>query len=291
MCNVNSNYAMIERRSSSQLFAIHSTSEIYERSKGRADVPHRHDYYTALFVSRASGKHFIDYKSFEFGTNELHLVSPGQVHQVVLKEKPKGTVISFSKDFLARNNISEDFIGNLNLFSDFGDTPPIALDNKTMILLKDLERKMQAIQEESINYKERALGAYLQVFLIYCNNCKTIDKKQLDEKGRNVCVFRDFKNLVERNYHKWHKLSEYADEIHLTSKYLSELVKSVSGRTAKQMIQDRIVLEAKRQLLHSTLNINEIAFTLGFSEAEHFSAFFKKCQGVSPKAYRTQHKA
>lgn len=265
-------------------------SEIYERSKGHADVPHRHDYYTVLFVSRARGKHFIDYKAFEFGTNELHLISPGQVHQVVLLQKPEGTVISFSKDFLARNNISEDFISNLKLFSDFGDTPPIILDDQTMKLMKDLEKKMQAIQLESINYKERVLGAYLQIFLIYCNNSRMVNKKQLDEEGRSICVFRDFKNLVERNYRKWHKLSEYANEIHLTAKYLSQLVKSVSGRTAKQMIQDRIVLEAKRQLLYSNHNINEIAFELGFSEAEHFSAFFKKCQGVSPKAYRAQNK-
>ena len=90
--------------------------DIYVHADGRPDVAHRHNYYTLLLVEEAQGSHLIDYNEYEFGKLEVHLVSPGQVHQVVLKEKPSGFAITFTKDFLIHNNIPEQFISNINLF-------------------------------------------------------------------------------------------------------------------------------------------------------------------------------
>ena len=93
---------------------------IYEQARGKSDVPHRHDYYTVLFVNSAKGTHVIDFKEHPISNSEMHFVSPGQVHQVILEEEPRGWVITFSKDFLAENNIEESFITNINLFQPIG---------------------------------------------------------------------------------------------------------------------------------------------------------------------------
>lgn len=261
---------------------------IFDQVQGKIDVPHRHDYYTVLLVKKAVGNHVLDYKTYPFGEQEVFFVSPGQVHQVAAKERPEGWVFTFSRDFLAENNIPESFISNINLFREFGDAPPLALDNLTFERLVRMIKEMESCLSKQLRYRNRALGALLQMFLIYCNNSNQLDPVQLDEKDGGVCILRDFKSLVETNYPQWHKVNSYADEIHVTSKHLSQTVKNLTGKSAKEVIQDRLLLEAKRLLIHTDLSIKEIGYRIGFEEPLHFSSFFKKKAGSSPSAFREE---
>lgn len=265
--------------------------DIYLRAEGKADVPHRHDYYTVLFVEQAKGKHLIDYHTFRFRSLEVYFVSPGQVHQVIVTDQPKGWVLTFSKDFLAENSISESFISNINLFKSFGDSPPLKIDQSTFDRLLRIVQEMQSCIPLDLTYRNRALGALLQLFLIYCNNSRSLDITQLDEDNAGVCILRDFKKLVENKYAEWHKVGEYASEIYISPKHLSQTVKNITGRSAKEVIQDRLLLEAKRLLVHTDLTIKEIAYEIGFEEPLHFSGFFKKKAGLSPSEFRKNKKA
>lgn len=262
---------------------------IYEQAGGNSDIAHRHDYYTVLLVEEADGFHLIDYKKFTFNSLEVHFVSPGQVHQVLLTQKPKGNVITFTKRFLVQNNISPSFITNINLFKTFGDTPPLKLDAHTFTRLKGIIAEMESCQSADLTYGAIALGALLQLFLIYCNNSSQLDASQIDEENASICILRDFKNLIEEKYMEWHKVKEYAAEIHISPKYLSQTVKNITGKVAKEHIQDRVLLEAKRLLLHTDLSIKEIAYQVGFEEPLHFSGFFKNKALISPTAFRSNN--
>ena len=92
--------------------------------------------------------------------------------------------------------------------------------------------------------------------------------------------------MVDDRYSEWHQVQDYAAKIHITPKHLSQTVKQITGRSAKNMIQDRLELEAKRMLLHTELSIKEISFQLGFEDPLYFSGFFKKRAGVSPSSFR-----
>ncbi len=276
----------IENRKPNTDFYLQDMGVIFDQVDGAIDVPHRHDYYTVLLVEKATGKHLIDYRSFPFQSREVHFVAPGQVHQVATTTKPKGWVFTFSRDFLVENNIPENFITNINLFRTFGHSPPLAIDQTTHQRLFSIIKQMQECLPLNLTYRNRALGALLQLFLIHCNNSAAVDPNQLDEENAGVCILRDFKHLVEDNYAKWHKVNEYAAEIHLSSKYLSQTVKQYTGKSAKEFIQDRLDLEAKRLLLHTDLSVKEVAYRIGFAEPLHFSGFFKKNAGISPTQFR-----
>ena len=84
----------------------------------------------------------------------------------------------------------------------------------------------------------------------------------------------------------WHSTSEYANELHITSDHLNRTVKLLIGKGAKEYIQDRVMVEARRMLLFSELSAKEIGFALGFEEASNFSAFFSKHAAISPSAFR-----
>ncbi len=269
-------------------FNLQSMELIYDQAQGQADEPHRHDYYTLLLVEQAEGQHAVDYQTYPFARQEVHFVSPGQVHQVEVWKRPKGWVITFSKDFLVENNIPERFISNLNLFRPFGENPPLALDQITFDRLRRIIQEMLDCMPTDLIYRTRALGALLQLFLIYCNNTLTLDTQQLDEEDAGVCILRDFKGLLEKHYQDWHKVSDYASELFISPKHLSATIKTITGKTAKTFIQDRLTLEAKRLLLHTDLSVKEIAYRMGFEEPLHFSGFFKKQTGISPSDYREQ---
>lgn len=270
-------------------FNLQKMGVIYEQVNGQIDSPHRHDYYTVLLIEKAKGKHVIDYQTFLFQELEIHFVSPGQVHQVALTEKPKGWVMTFSKDFLLKNNIPENFISNINLFKPFGDAPPLKVDKATFNRLLNIVKEIETCLPPHLKYRSRALGALLQLFLIYANNSLKLDDSQLKEDDRGVCILRDFKKLVENRFKKWHKVNNYASEIYISPKHLSQTVKNITGKTAKEFIVDRITLEAKRLLLHTELSIKEISHAVGFEEPLHFSGFFKKNTGISPSMFRKEN--
>ena len=277
----------IEQRKPSQSFYLGDMGKIFDKAGGKADVPHRHDYYTVLFIDHAQGDHIIDYQGYSFEKKEVHFVSPGQVHQVLAKSRPEGWVFTFSRDFLAENNIPESFITNINLFKPFGDAPPLQLDDETFDRLMRIVQEMESCMPLELTYRHRALGALLQLFLIYTSNSTMMDSVQLDEDNAGVCILRDFKKMVEHKFRDWHKVSQYADKVHISAKHLSATVKQITGKSAKEIILDRLVLESKRLLLHTELSMKEIAYQIGFEEPLHFSGFFKKHVGIAPSKFRT----
>ncbi|MCF6350451.1 MAG: helix-turn-helix domain-containing protein, partial [Flavobacteriaceae bacterium] len=137
-----------------------------------------------------------------------------------------------------------------------------------------------------IKFKQQAIGASLKLFLIYCNNLCTVPKEntQLIQAGQSI--LKKFKNAVEKYHIEWHSSSEYANHLNITPDHLNRTIKSLIGKTAKEYIQTRISIAAKRLLYFTDLSTKEIAYQLGFSEASNFSAFFKKCTQLSPSKFR-----
>ena len=276
----------VYNRKSKEDFRLQRMEVIYRQSDGKTDHAHRHNYYTLLLVEKARGKHVIDYNQYPFGSLEVHFVSPGQVHQVALTEEPKGSVMTFSKDFLIQNNIPVSFISNISLFQPFGNTPPLQLDQNIFDRLNGIIDDMESCISMDFNYGNRAVGALLQLFLIYCNNSSKFDEAQINEENSGICILRDFKTLIEDKFSEWHMVKDYASEIHISPKHLSQTVKNITGKVAKEHILDRVLLESKRLLLHTDASIKEIAYDVGFEEPLHFSGFFKRKTGSSPTIFR-----
>ena len=276
----------IERRKEQQAFRIIDMGAEFDRTNGSADVPHRHNYYTILTINDAEGYHMVDFRDYPLEGAQVHFIYPGQVHQLVCTKRPSGWAMTFSADFLMVNNISESFITNINLFSAFGSFDPLMIDLIGYDRLTQVIQQMLSCDNMSTHWREQALGALLKLFLIQCSDLSKGKNGQFDESSSTVCLIRDFRNMVDQKYDQWHKLAMYADELHITAKHLSQTVKNYTGRTGKDYIQDRILLESKRLLFHTDLSVKEVAFQLGYQEPLHFSGFFKKQTGQSPTEFR-----
>ena len=267
---------------------VTTMEEIYDASQGETDHAHRHDYYTILWMKKGRGTHLIDFNTYELVENGVFFVSPGQIHQVVTPVRPEGWVITFSKAFLHMNHLSEDFLTEVNLFNSFEDRPPLQLSREVITRLENVMQGMQAIFNSSYRHKLAGMGAYLKLFLVYCEEECQVEETNFRQDHPGKQLLKDFKSLVQEHFRTQHGVGDYAGQLAVSQKHLNQVVKSLLGQTAKEVIQEKIMLNAKRELKYSELSVKEIAYSLGYEEPLYFSAAFKKAVGVSPSAFRDQ---
>jgi AraC-like DNA-binding protein len=101
-------------------------------------------------------------------------------------------------------------------------------------------------------------------------------------------VLQNFQALINQHYRELHSAAAYAGLLHLTPDHLNDVIKQQSGKTVLMHIHERIMVEAKRSLLHTEFSVKEIADQLGFADAAYFNRFFKRMLGVTPVLYREQ---
>jgi len=269
-------------------FHLQRMEAIHELAGGKADVPHRHAYYTVIWVRAGAGTHLVDFREYPIEKEVVFFISPGQVHQLRPAEHPQGWVITFSPDFLQHHHISEDFIREINLFNSFEQRPPVQLGPEAVEKLSTLLPLMEDTFRSGMPFRIAALSAYLKLFLLYCNQECVLQRPQQDPNDSGHRILRDFKELVTRHFRTLRKTSDYAERLHITPKYLNQVVRSLLGQTAKEVIQEKIVLNAKRELRYSAKSVKEIALELGFEDPLYFSHFFKTCTGQSPTSFRSE---
>lgn len=245
---------------------------------------HRHDHYEIFVFAQGEGTHMIDLRSYPFHAPCMHVVEAGQVHHLVRSGATEGFVIMFEPTAVTDPQRFKDM---RRMYDALADRPHKALSADrlaTMLSLADaIERELIA-QEDGY---DRVLENYLGIALTKCaqwavgGNGPAVAKDAFDIVGR-------FKQLVEKNFAALKQVSEYAEQLSVTPGYLNEKVKERLGTNASGYIHARLLLEAKRLLLHSELSVKEAGFALGMQDPAYFTRWFKKVEGFTPADYRSR---
>jgi hypothetical protein len=266
--------------------------EIGRAQQTDVDLPHRHDFFTIMLVESASGTHQIDFQTFDLQDHTVYFIAPEQIHHLSIKPGtvPVGQVLMFTADFLQQYSLGPDDLRGLELFFNCDEARPLSLEAAEMAVLDGFAQQIGAEQNQARVYRQEITGSLLNLLLLECSRLK--QEKQLRNvlhTHRGAEIVRSFKNAVEQHFQTWHQVAEYAQAQHLTSNYLNEVIKSETGSSAKEWIQQRLLLEAKRLALYSDLPAKEIAFSLGYEDVAHFSKFFKNLEGRSFSDFKAQH--
>lgn len=270
-------------------FVLKTMQEVWERNGGKQDVPHRHNYYTILFVKRGDGVHYIDFEKYPISDMTLFFVSPGQVHQVLAEPSSEGFVLLFTREFLLKYMIPESLITNIGLFSSIYNIPPIIMCSESLLRLNQFMESMMLAYQTDDSFSKEAISAWLKLFFIETNKYAShLPEELLKINPKSKDIVKDFKQLLEQNYRRWHKVSDYADQLMVSPDYLNLLIKESVGKTAKEFIQNRIILEAKRLGVHTSLSSKAISYEIGFDDPAHFSKFFKSLTNISFSDFRME---
>lgn len=243
-------------------------------------VPHRHNYYEVFLFRRGGGTHLIDFQTFSIGDGSIHFVSPGQVHVLQREPDSEGSILLFSRDFFFGGHTHAALLQNHPLLNNRSLRPIITAEAEAFQHFEAIVHKMKEELTEENPYHQDLLRLYLNEFLY-----KSLQLlKPLQEA--NSELFTDFQNLLERHFFEWHLVKQYAQGLQMTEKTLTEKLKERTGRTTLELINERLLLEAKRLLRFSELTIKEVGFQIGFEDPSHFSKFFRNLCDCSPKEFR-----
>jgi AraC-like DNA-binding protein len=268
-------------------FEVHTMEWIATNRWQQNEVPHRHSYFVIIWVKKGAGTHLIDADKYTIEDNTVYCLTPGQVH--LLKADPgiDGYVISFTAEFLSLNEDNFNILFNTGLFYTFSHSSVIKVSPDMAEEMGDIVDKLMKEYSNFFLLRAEILRGFLKIFLIYLTR-QFEGADQHAQQPKNIELVKRFLSLLEKQYSTKKMVSDYADELAVTPNYLNEVVKKVSGFPASHHIQQRIVLEAKRQAAWSDISMKEIAYGLGFDDVAHFSKFFKNVSGASFTDFRKE---
>ncbi|MGZ3694588.1 MAG: helix-turn-helix domain-containing protein [Bdellovibrionota bacterium] len=252
--------------------------KLSERLKPRVPFPHKHDFYQLVLVSSGSGWHEIDFHRYPVGAGRVFIQKPGQIHAWNLAKSSQGFVIEFTLESLPRTGFPADWLSH---------TPD-------SFLLKPRAGKTAAKMAEAMlnEFNDRgahsalALESQLKILLLHfyrqLGGSKTLQEDSEMER---------FRSLVEQFHESEHGVEFYAKKLGLSPKILTMRASRRLGKSARSVIHDRVLLEAKRLLVQSNSPISEIGYALGFDDPNYFARFFRTNAKLSPGAFRSSSQA
>ena len=229
----------------------------------------------------------VDFQEFKMETDALLFINP----KVVLKpcETVDGKLIHFNRDFYCIQIHDQEVACDGILYNNVFEIPFIALDESQSKDVQQVFNDIQTEMEHEDSSTEEMLRTLLKFLIL---KSIRIWKKQHRIEDTNqeadVQFLRKFSQLVERHYKTHHSVADYAELLFITPKNLSKKIGLISKSTPNQIIKNRIILESKRLLAHTSMTVKEIAYSLNYEDDAYFVRFFTKSAGISPVSFRKQ---
>lgn len=252
---------------------LYRMPEFFQQLKGmETDTMHLHGFYEIIWFQKGSGTHYVDFNQYAIAPGTIFFISPGQIHSFDTKHDQEGYVLKVCAE----------------LFDDFVGLSCVTVQDKDSAALEML---VAAIQEElkkedSLGHRE-ALHSLVKLFVIMVRRSyEGMNPSAPNPHKVSYKAFLNFRKLIEENYCRLHTVKDYASLLNVSSKTLTLYVNECSKYSPLELINNRIILEAKRLLRYSVLSVKEIAFRLGFEDPSYFAKFFKRLVKQSPADYR-----
>ncbi|KRA32493.1 AraC family transcriptional regulator [Nocardioides sp. Root614] len=226
--------------------------------------------------------HTVDFTDHTLNTGDLLWVRAGQLHQWGRIDDIEGPVVMFGPhaiDDRTSNLIRSQLVRTRNHWTaaDLEATPVLRAIGLLTTSIDLDPQKQSSLRQAGLEHSLSALLAYL--VLVEPAGGATPQEPTHE-------AYRWFRDHVEENFRTWHKVSEYADRLGYSTRTLNRLARQHTGLSAKELIDERVVLEAKRQLRHGDTSVAEIAEQLGFDDPSNFSSYFRRRTGTTPGAFR-----
>jgi AraC-like DNA-binding protein len=275
------------KKDKSNLFEV----ELFDANRHfKVSYPHRHDFYEVLYLAKGSGFHIIDSNKYPINPPCIFFLSPGQAHRLELSHDIEGYIFIFTAEFYLLNQKNKNKLLEFPFFFSVGqNNPPIYLNNaEDDTYFKNLFVRCTNVVLNNQSSADEIARSTLDLILLTCNDLYPEELKTV-QKGKGHILVKNFLLLIEENFHKNLRISDYADMLAITPNHLTQMVKLVTGKSSVNILHEKTVVEIKRLLIHTDLSIAEISDTMNFPDQSYFTKYFKKLSKVSPVAYRKRH--
>lgn len=251
--------------------------------------PHSHNFYLCVLFTKGTGTHEIDFNSYTIEPGMVFFLKPGQTHFWKFDTQPEGYIFFHSQEFYELKYLDH----TLGSF-------PFYYSNQNPPFLKESEEKLVDISihftELFKEYRENNMlreakitnlinCIYIELTRVYTADV-TIEKLGSTSYAQ---ILEQLETLINIHFYSQKLPKFYASQLNITTKHLNRVVQKTINKTTSQLISERILLEAKRLIVHSSDNLAGIANTLEFSDYAYFSKFFKSKIGMTPMEFRKMY--
>ncbi|WP_299217396.1 response regulator transcription factor [uncultured Aquimarina sp.] len=252
----------------------------------------RSDTYSIILLTKGKAKYKIGLTDYEIGDGSLYFQAPQHLRYYNRLSEWDGYVLVFMESFFEDDVYLKNLITN---FDGFKITSKVVVPLENEALL-ETERILQLLYD--VSYSESTLKfqkAKSLLELLILQSQEHYQKRYNSQKeSKQHHIVKEFERITEQHLYditqnkveRLLTISEIAKQININATYLGEVLKKTTGKTPKEILSDRIALEAKSLLYNTDMAINEIAYFLKFQDASNFTKFFKSKTGVSPVNYR-----
>ena len=244
----------------------------------------RNDFYAFVFILDGTIDFTIDFKTYKLPSNSAIFITPGQVISSTDNIKD-GFGIIFKKEFLLRQG-SQKWLQSLPMYHRFHSEPWIDLDKEFSEQLSFFLNKMMEEVAQSRDYKYEAVKAYLILTLIQLTRLYHETKSSGHNESDHVVL--QYESFIDEHYKDIRTVKEYAEMLFMTPQNLNRICKKATGKSASDLINEKLLIEIKRNLIYTNDSIEEIAHEHNFYDNSYFTKYFKKAEGLTPTEFRKQ---
>lgn len=246
---------------------------------------HKLSFYALFIITKGQGVHTIDYKDYEFKKGTVFCLRKGVTHKFT-KGNSEGTLLLFTEDFIVKYLGKTEGLKSLQLFNELIESPKIQLKESLLkeiaTILRQFSKEMEIDNDQFSSSIKRSL---LQVLIskLYREKSK---RKEFSINSKYLNEFIKFQNLIETQWSESKTAMHYAKQMAITPKTLNKIVKSITKKSAKSLIDEIVTTQIKHLLVNTELSITEIAYHSGFDDSTNFFKYFKKNTSFSPLQFR-----
>lgn len=241
--------------------------------------PHRHSYHEIIWVRQGTAEHLLDGDIIEHPAKTLLVIPKSRVHRLVPSPDCLGCTIRFKEEFLPKESHL--------LFSPFAGHTALHLNAEQSAGIETYFSLISSECKSADPYQLQTLRYLLAAFIVKLEELRLLHSEIVPHDfTRTLGIWNSLNTLIEQKFKSEHAVSFYASQLGISPRKLGDVVKLYTGKYVSDVIDDRLIAEAKRLLLFSNFTIKEIAFELGFEEHSYFTKVFKKLTGKTPSDFK-----
>ncbi|WP_396589893.1 helix-turn-helix domain-containing protein [Allomuricauda sp. R78024] len=268
------------------------SNDLQQHLKKNAQIihkPHKHDFFLCVLFRKGSGVHEIDFNTYPIQPGSVFFLKPGQTHSWKFDSTPEGYIFFHTPDFYELYFLNRK-LTQFPFYYSLKNPPDLTLT------LEELDNIAMRFKEINIEYHQSS--TYKKQKLISLVNLAYIDLTRLYasyEPIKKVLsstylqTLETLESIIEEDYKTGKSAKFYADKLHITPKHLNRITKTTLNKTTTELITERVLLEAKRLIVHSDNSLTKVAERLGYEDYAYFSRVFKVKTGKTPLEFKKSY--
>jgi len=283
------NIKQFKQEESLQDFYCNDLSKHLKKNKAIVHKPHKHNFFLCVLFTSGSGKHEIDFNTYAIKTGSVFFLKPGQTHYWTFNSKPEGFIFFHSQDFY-EFYFSNKKVNHFPFYYSYKNPPHIILKPEVLpIILPKFKELYNEYSQKNEYVKEKIISLinllYIDLTRLYINSTPS----EIVITSSYLQTLRLLEQHIESYYKEKKSAAFYANTLNITAKHLNRITKTTLNKTTTELITERILLEAKRLIVHSNNSLSNIAELLGYEDYSYFSKIFKKNTKITPIQFKKKY--